>query len=176
MCLLLFSSVLALSQAQISTPTPGSTLNGSTVTFAWGADTSAAAYWLDIGNAPGGNTYYQSGNLGNALSASVNGLPTNGSAIYVTLYSLVGGQWISNGYTYTAAAGGVLVTPNPGSTLGGGTVTFTWTAGSGTAYWVDIGSVTGGNGIYSSGNLGNALTTTVSGPLTAARSTLPSIH
>ena len=28
--------------------------------------------------------------------------PTNGSTIYVTLYSYVGGQWLSNTYTYTS--------------------------------------------------------------------------
>jgi hypothetical protein len=42
-------------------------------------------------------------------------------------------------------------------------VTFTWSADSNaTAYWMDIGSsAPGGNDVYSSGNLGNVLTTTV---------------
>lgn len=160
---LLFSSVFAASQAQIATPTPGSTLSGSTVTFNWNADASATGYWLDLGSVPGGNTYYQSGNLGNVLTTTVSGLPTNGSAVYATLYSLVSGQWVNNAYTYTAAAGGVLTTPTPGSRLSGGTVTFNWTAGSGTAYWVDVGSTAGGNQYLQSGNLGNVLTTTVSG-------------
>jgi len=38
-------------------------------------------------------------NLGNVLTTTANGLPTNGSTVYVTLYSLVGGQWLSNAYT-----------------------------------------------------------------------------
>jgi len=29
-------------------------------------------------------------------------LPANGGTIYVTLYSLVGGQWLSNRYTYVS--------------------------------------------------------------------------
>ena len=33
------------------------------------------------------------------------GLPANGSALYVTLYSMVGGQWFGNAYTYTAVGG-----------------------------------------------------------------------
>jgi len=149
--------------AVMQTPTPGSKLSGSSVTFTWSADANATAYWVDIGSAAGGNNYYQSGSLGNVLTTTVSGLPINGSAVYVTLYSLVSGQWVSNGYTYTAAAGGVLTTPNPGSTLTSGTVTFNWTAGSGTAYWLDVGSTAGGNQYLQSGNLGNVLTTTVSG-------------
>ena len=60
------------------------------------------AYWLDVGSSPGGNNYYQSGNLGNVLATTVYSLPADGSEIYVTLYSLVGGQWFSNAYTYTS--------------------------------------------------------------------------
>ena len=59
--------------------------------FTWSADSGATAYWLDIGSVAGGSQYYQSGNLGNVLTT-----------IYVTLYSLVGGQWLSNAYTYTS--------------------------------------------------------------------------
>ncbi len=152
----------------VTTPTPGSTLSGSSVTFNWTAGTGATAYWLDVGSTPGGNQYYQSGNLGNVLTTTANGLPTDGSTVYATLYSLVSGQWLSNAYTYTAysASGvqGVLTTPTPGSTLGGSSVTFDWTAGTGaTAYWLDIGSTPGGNQYYQSGNLGNVLTTTANG-------------
>ena len=126
----------------------------------------ASAYWLDAGSTPGGNQYYQSGNLGNVLTTTASGLPTDGSTIYVTLYSLVGGTWSGNAYTYTAfnAAGGkgVMQTPIPGSTLSGNAATFTWAAGAGaTAYWLDIGNVAGGNQYYQSGNLGNVLTTSV---------------
>ena len=156
------------SKGVITVPTPGSTLSGSSVTFDWTAGSGATGYWIDIGSSAGGNNYYSSGNLGNVLTTTVYGLPTNGSAVYVTLYSLVGGVWLSNAYSYTAfnlaAAAGVLTTPAPGSTLTSGTVTFDWTAGSGaSAYWMDIGNSAGGNNYYSSGNLGNVLTTTVSG-------------
>jgi len=151
---------------QMTTPPPGSTFTASTVTFVWTAGTGSSAYWVDIGSTPGGNQYYQSGNLGNVTTITVNGLPTDGSTVYVTLYSLVGGQWVGNAYTYTAfnlSNGlGVMQTPPPGSTLSGNQATFTWSAGSGaTAYWLDIGNVPGGNQYYQSGNLGNVLTTTV---------------
>jgi len=152
----------------ITSPANGSTLSGSSVIFKWTAGSGASAYWLDIGNAAGGNNYYSSGNLGSVLTTTVNGLPTDGSTVFATLYSLIGGVWTGNAYTYTAlnaaGAGGVLTTPTPGSTLTGSSVTFKWTAGAGaSAYWLDVGSTTGGNNYYSSGNLGNVLTTTVNG-------------
>ena len=149
----------------ITSPVPGSTLTGSSVVFTWNAGAGATAYWIDAGSAPGGNQYFQSGNLGNVLTTTVNNLPTDGSTVYVTLYSLVGGNWLSNAYTYTAfniAGGqGMLTTPTPGSQFTGSTVTFDWTAGAGaSAYWLDAGSSPGGNQYYQSGNLGNVLTTT----------------
>ena len=163
---IVFSSVLAQSQAQMTSPVPSSTLTGGSVTFTWTADANATAYWIDVGSTQFGHDYYSSGNLGNALTVTVNGLPTDGSTVYVTLYSLESGQWLSNGYTYTAfnSNGGLAVmqTPVPSSTLGGSSVAFTWSAGSdATAYWLDVGSTAGAHDYYSSGNLGNVLTTTV---------------
>jgi hypothetical protein len=153
-------------QGVLTTPTPGSQFTGTTVTFQWTAGAGASAYWLDLGNTPGGNQYYQSGNLGNVTTVTVNGLPSDGSTVYATLYSLVGGQWLSNSYTYTAynqaGALGVIQTPTPGSTLSGNSATFTWSAGNGASnYWLDVGSTQGGNNYYQSGPLGNVLTTTV---------------
>ena len=150
----------------IASPAPNSILTGSSAIFTWTAGTVATAYWIDIGSSPGGSQYFQSGNLGNVLTQTVSGLPTNGSTINVTLYSLVSGQWLSNAYTYTAynqaGARGVLQTPTPGSTLAGSSATFIWTAGTGaSAYWLDVGSSAGGNQYSQSGNLGNVLTTTV---------------
>ena len=152
----------------ITTPTPGSTLSGSSVLFSWTPGTQSTAYWIDAGSTLGGNQYFQSGNLGNVTSATVNGLPSDGSTVYITLWSLVGGNWLNNQYTYTAysasGATGQITTPTPGSTLTGSTVVFNWTAGTGSsAYWLDAGSVPGGNQYYQSGNLGNVTTTTVTG-------------
>jgi fibronectin type 3 domain-containing protein len=152
------STALAQPPAMMTSPTPGSTLTGSSATFQWNAGTGATAYWLDIGNVPGGNQYEQSGNLGNVLTLAVNGLPTNGNTIYATLYSLIGGQWFSNAYTYTAfnAASnkGVMTSPTPSTTLTSSSVIFQWSAGTrATAYWLDVGSTPGGNQYEQSGSL-----------------------
>ena len=155
------------SKGVITSPAPGTTLTGTSVIFNWSAASGATAYWLDAGSTPGGNQYFQSGNLGNVQSVTVNGLPANGSPVYVTLYTYAGGQWLNNQYTYTAfssSAGlAVMQSPMPGSTLSGTTATFTWNNGNGTAsaYWLDVGSAPGGNNYYQSGNLGNQLSTTV---------------
>ena len=76
----------------MQTPTPGSTLSGNVATFTWCAGLGATAYWMDVGSTLGGNNYYQSGNLGNVLTTTVYSLPADGSQIYVTLWSLVGGS------------------------------------------------------------------------------------
>ena len=153
------------SRGAITSPAPSSTLTGSSATFNWTAGSGANAYWLDVGSTAGGNQYFQSGNLGNVLTVTVNGLPTNGTPVYVTLYSMVNNTWLSNAYAYTAfnASSGLAVmqSPTPGSQLTTNAVTFTWSAGAGaTAYWLDAGSTVGGNNEYQSGNLGNVLTTT----------------
>ena len=57
---------------------------------------------MDIGTTIGGNDIYPSGKLGNVLTTTVYSLLADGSQIYVTLYSLVGGQRLSNAYTYTS--------------------------------------------------------------------------
>ena len=158
----------AATPAVMTSPTPGSTLSGSSVTFDWTPGAGASAYWLVVGSTAGGDDYYSSGNLGDVLTATVNGLPTNGSTLYVTLYSLIGGAWVPNAYTYTAltaaASSAIITMPTPGSTLSGSTVTFGWTAGAGaSAYWLAVGSTTGGDNYYSSGNLVDVLTATVNG-------------
>ena len=69
----------------------------------WSSDTNATGYWVDVSLVgPGGNDLDSSGNLGTALTETINNLPANGSTVYVTLYSLVGGQWLSSATTYTS--------------------------------------------------------------------------
>jgi hypothetical protein len=73
------------------------------VTFQWDACDLATAFWIDVGSTVGGNNFYQSLSLPTTtFSVKVNGLPTNGSTIYVTMYSLIDGQWFNNQYTYTS--------------------------------------------------------------------------
>src|SRR5207248_1673710 len=107
--------------AQMTTPAPGSTLTSSTVQFQWTGGTGVSDYWVSIGANPGGEEIY-SVDQGMRLSATVSGLPANGSPLYVRLWSLVNGVWKRIDYTYTTAAGTgtgapQMTTPAPGSTL-----------------------------------------------------------
>jgi hypothetical protein len=62
---------------------------------------------LEVGTTQGGNQIYPGSQVTN-LTATVPGLPTNGSTVYVRLWSLISGTWQNNynDYTYTAFSGG----------------------------------------------------------------------
>jgi hypothetical protein len=147
-----------LTKAVMQAPAPGSTLSGSAATFTWSAASSASAYWLDIGSTAGGFDLY-SQSAATATSQAVTGLPVNGSTVYVRLWTAANAVWQYNDYTYiakgsttTTQSKASMLTPAPGSTLGGAAVTFTWSAGSGaSAYWMDVGIYAGGFDIFSQG-------------------------
>ena len=88
-------------RAELSSPAPGSTLTASTVTFQWTGGTGVSRYWLYVGSTVGGNNLFNQ-DQGTNLSATVAGLPTDGRTLYVRLWSLIGGAWQFNDYTYRA--------------------------------------------------------------------------
>jgi hypothetical protein len=96
----------------------------------------------------------------------VNGIPTDGSTVYVRPGTLLGGAWRSSDYTYKAGGANskaVVLIPTPTTALGGASVTFTWSAGSGaSAYWLDVGGVQGQGNIFGQ-NVGVATSQTVNG-------------
>jgi Pro-kumamolisin, activation domain/Bacterial Ig-like domain (group 3) len=169
--------------ATMSSPTNGSTLCSNIATFTWNAGTpTPIAYWIDVGSSPGGNQYLQSGPLSNStFSKTVGGLPTNGSAIYVSLYTETSSSpvtWQVNTYNYYGTNLDTITTPANTSTLSGTQQTFSWTntnPSCGDTYWLDISNVApGDNDLWQSGNLGNVFSTTnpPSNPLPANSSTI----
>jgi hypothetical protein len=160
----------AASIATIATPTNGSGLCSNGVTFTWNpAVPTPYAYWIDVGSSPGANQYLQSGSLSNStLSKTVGGLPTNGSPIYVSLYTEVNNSpvnWQVNTYVYYATNLDTITSPaNNDPDLSGTQATFSWTntnPSCGDTYWIDISGVApGGNDLWQSGNLGNVFSTT----------------
>jgi hypothetical protein len=88
--------------AALTTPSPGGVLPGSSVPFSWTAGTGPTAYWLYLGTTVGASNLYTSGSL-SGTSVTVNNVPTNGAAIYATLFSNIDGGWKPVSYTYTAA-------------------------------------------------------------------------
>jgi hypothetical protein len=138
----------APSKARMFSPSPSSTLTNSTVTFSWSAASNAQQYWIWIGKTAGGYDIY---NQGQALktSATISGLPADGSTIYVRLFTTLNGQWQWNDYIYQTVTAAALTYPSPGTVLSGST-SFSWNQVNGASqYYMWIGTALGGTDIYS---------------------------
>lgn len=144
-------------KAALTSPAPGSVLPGTTATFQWSAGQAVTRYFLFVGRWQGGNTLF-SQDMGTGLSATVSNLPSDGSTVYVRLWSYLQGAWQFNDYVFTATGSqpagqkGQLVSPAPGSTLPGATATFTWSPGVRVEkFWLFVGTSLGNNNIYGGG-------------------------
>ena len=117
-------------EAAISSPTPGSTLSGSSATFTWSAVSGATDYWVYVGTTGvGSSNIFLNTSAITATSQAVTGLPTS-RTIYVRVYSFVGGFWTSTDFTYTGGSGG----SGPAVSLSPAALTFaSTTVGSTTA-------------------------------------------
>ena len=118
--------------AALTSPTPGSSLTGSSATFNWSAGTGVTLYQFRLGTtAPGSNNVYNSADATTTALTSglVSNIPTNGKTLYARLYSKINGAWQYADYTYTELGPAALISPTPGSTLTGSSATFTWTTG-----------------------------------------------
>jgi hypothetical protein len=94
--------LLAATVASMQSPPPGSTLTGTTVTFAWSAGTRIADYRLAVGSSYDGSDIY-SADLGTNTSVAVGNIPQDGRALYVKLVSVTSrGNSLVQRYTYTA--------------------------------------------------------------------------
>ncbi|MCC6382866.1 MAG: CAP domain-containing protein [Dehalococcoidia bacterium] len=141
-------------KAALTAPTPSSVLTGATVTFNWSAGTSAQEYMLYVGTSTGSSSLYGA-SAGLNRSATVGGLPTDGRKIYARLWTRFSTGWQYTDYTYTAAGGtattvkAAMTAPVPGSTIRGGTSTFSWSAGNGALeYYLYVGTAAGRNNLY----------------------------
>jgi len=141
----------ALSQAPavLASPTPGSTLPGTCVTFKWTALTSATDYEFFIGSTGAGsyNLFYSGNTTATSLMAC--GLPTGGATLYARLYTKFTGNLEYSDYTFKAVSQppAALTAPTQGSTLTGASATFTWSPATGsTDYELFLGST--GQGSY----------------------------
>jgi hypothetical protein len=161
------------SLARITSPGPGSTLTGASVTFQWTTGANVTDYDLYVGSTGvGSNNLYQTGHI-TAASASVTNLPTTGGTLYVRLLSLINGSWESVDYTYTEATLGTpaaLTSPTNGAALGSSNVTFNWTSGTNvTEYDLYLGTTgVGSNNLYQTGHITTMTTTVPSLPSTGA--------
>ena len=152
-----YTSAGTVTQAALTTPTPGSTLTGTSVTFAWTPGNTAKNFQLYLGSTGvGTNNLYNSGSV-TVTSETVSDLPSNGEKVYARLFSYINGAWVYTDYTYTtmgAPTQAALTTPTPGSQLTSSSVTFSWTPGN-TAknFELWLGSTNGASNLYNSGSV-----------------------
>ena len=90
--------------AALTSPTPGSTLTGSSATFIWSAGVDATKYEFRLGTTgPGSTNVYNSAEATTTALTSgvVSNIPTNAAPLYARLFSLIKGAWQYTDYTYT---------------------------------------------------------------------------
>ena len=143
-------------------PGPLTDLTG-TETFEWNPVGTGTHYWLFAGSVAGDNRYLNTGNLGDTMTATVTGLPTNGSNVWLRLWYRVGGvgNWQYIDEQYTAAGSGPSIVSTSGTgVLTSPTDTFSWIdpIGTVTEWWLYVGSNAGGSDYEDSGNLGASTT------------------
>lgn len=121
-------------QARVTSPVSASTLTSSTLSLTWDAGVGASSYALWVGTQAGGYDIY-AGYEGTNLAKTIT-VPTDGTRIFVTLHSMIGGGYQSNGYWFTAfnrppPLPAKVTSPAKGATLSGTTLPLEWGAGIG---------------------------------------------
>ncbi|MCB9857886.1 MAG: M6 family metalloprotease domain-containing protein [Phycisphaerales bacterium] len=98
-------------KASLTSPAAnGDTLTGSSYTFAWDTGAGVTQYRLWVGTVP--MTVVADADIYHSLaltstSQAVTGIPTDGSSVYVRLFSYINSVWQSKDYTFVAASAGV---------------------------------------------------------------------
>jgi hypothetical protein len=134
--------------ATVSSPTPSSVLNSSTLTVSW-LSAGADGYSVSAGDSPGSSRYDTALSLpSNATQAQLTGLPDNGSTVHVRLWSSFDGDWLFTDVQYSAvdvgeATPAELTSPSNGSTLASDALTLSWTDVGARQYQVFIGRYPG---------------------------------
>ena len=122
-----------LAPATISSPTSGSKLTATNVTFKWAGSASPAEFVFRVGTAgQGSKDLYDSGGI--TTTSQTISVPANGITIYVQLWQMIDSTWQVSYYTYTESGTptpAALTSPSPGSTLTGTSITFNWAGGAG---------------------------------------------
>ena len=94
-----YTEASAAAPATMSSPTPGSTLTGSSATFTWTTGSLVTEYDLHVGTTGAGSSNIFGGTV-TGQTKTVTGIPTTGGTLNVRLYSLIAGAWQYVDYTY----------------------------------------------------------------------------
>jgi hypothetical protein len=165
--LLLASQAKASSApAMMTSPADGSIFTSTNVNFQW-EDVGASAYHIWIGRSIGGKELY-SASLGTNTSKTINGFSSNGSNVYVRIFTKISDKWFSNDYTYTTATlsgnSARMTSPTNDSTFTSTTVNFQWENVGAPAYYMWIGRSIGGKEMYNASQGTNTSKTFINFP------------
>ena len=72
------------------------------MTFTWTAVNGSSEYVLGVGRTTDANDIYFNGQ-GLRTSGTVSNLPTDGSTLYVKIWTHLASGWLSSNYTYKAS-------------------------------------------------------------------------
>jgi hypothetical protein len=156
-------TIAADTATTLTAPAASSTFAGPSVTFSWAAATGANGYFLHLGSTAAGSdnilnsTEYSAG----TTSVTIKSLPLNGEKIYARLFTDYNGNHVYHDYTFTAAQQAVLTAPTAMSTLAGPSVTFSWSAATGSinGYFLHVGNTgVGSNNLLNSTEYGTGTT------------------
>jgi predicted outer membrane repeat protein len=134
----------------LTSPLPGSTLPASNASFIWNPGVGSEGFEVWVGTKGAGSSdAYNSGVLpASATSTTAPTLPAYGGTLYIRFSWHISGVWQHADSTCVESGTPVAPTftsPTAGSTLGGSTQTFTWSAGMGPdTYYMVLGSKEGG--------------------------------
>jgi hypothetical protein len=141
-------------QPALATPTPGSTLSGSSATFTWNPGTGSTSFRLQVGTLGTGSSDIYNGTATTTTSVTLHNLPVNGAQLYVRLNYLMNSVWSSIDYMLTEASPVLpsLTTPAPGSTLTGSSAPFSWNPGNvATFFELQVGTAPDMHDVYNGG-------------------------
>ena len=143
-----------------------SLLSGSSVTFSWN-NAGALGYGLQFGTSVGAGDLETTATLsGSTFSYSKTGLPTNGSTVYVRLWTWLSSGWVYNDYSYTAvlSSAAVIGSPENHSTFSGSSATFIWNNMGALGYGLQFGTSVGAGDLETTATLpGTTLSYTKTG-------------
>ncbi len=80
---------------------PTTNVSGTSAVFTWTDNGNTVDHWyLDVGTSPGSSDLLEGNFTGSQQSATVSGLPANGSTIHATLWYLIDWTWTSADYQF----------------------------------------------------------------------------
>ncbi len=155
------ATIVEFRAPELLSPTQGSTLTSTTLSLEW-EDVNAYEYYVYVGTGGVGSLDLYSDNVGNTTSLVVDGVPNDGSTLYVRLWAKETASgindWLYKDFFLIAAdsfviSQGDIITPAPSSTLGSTSETFTWSGDNVDGYFLRVGTTAvGSEDIYSASN------------------------